>query len=53
MELPVVDPRLAEQQALHDDPVQRKQQIDALRERLSNNGDDAAKRKLKRGLPGL
>lgn len=53
MELPVVDPRLAEQQALHDDPVQRKLQIDALRERLANNGDEAAKRKLKEACQGF
>lgn len=53
MELPVVDPRLSEQQALQDDPVQRKLQIDALRERLSTNGDEAAKRKLKEACQGF
>ena len=54
MELPTVDPRLSAQQALQDDPVQRKLQIDALRERLAEPGkDDAAARKLKEACQGF
>ena len=54
MELPVVDPRLAAQQALQDDPVQRKLQIDALKERLAEpNKDEAAQRKLKEACQGF
>ena len=54
MELPAVDPRLSAQQALQDDPVQRKLQIDALRERLAEPGkDDAAARKLKEACQGF
>lgn len=54
MELPTVDPRLSAQQALQDDPVQRKLQIDALRARLAEPGkDDAAARKLKEACQGF
>ena len=54
MELPVVDARLAAQQALQDDPVQRKLQIDALRDRLAEpNKDAAAQRKLKEACQGF
>ncbi len=53
MELPTVDPRLSVQQALQDDPVQRKLQIDALKERLANKGDEAAARKLKDACQGF
>ncbi len=54
MELPTVDPRLSAQQALQDDPVQRKLQIDALRQRLAEPGkDDAAARKLKEACQGF
>lgn len=54
MELPVVDPRLSAQQALQDDPVQRKLQIDALKERLAEpNKDEAAQRKLKEACQGF
>ena len=54
MELPAVDPRLSAQQALQNDPVQRKLQIDALRERLAEPGkDEAAARKLKEACQGF
>lgn len=54
MELPVVDPRLSAQQAFQDDPVQRKLQIDALKERLAEpNKDEAAQRKLKEACQGF
>ncbi len=52
MDLPLIDPRLAAQQALEESPAQRKLQIDALRERLSG-GDEAAERKLKEACQGF